>query len=431
MFSFLLRVVSALVVFALMVGCNGVEGAEQTFLVDRVEKAVKSFDGGRFPAFVDEPRAVDMIDIAGDARRCLTPPFPSRLSFDLMVPSFAFLEFSPAVIMTQDVRRARIEFVVSMEVDGRSEEVYQEVFRADRANQWYEREIDLTRWSGRTARLTLETRAVPPRGDVLWADRLQIGWGEPVLLSSPRKHLDARMREALIGARHELEEQADSSGVGPEERLMTLRFAINLLLSGLMAMYVRELYKRFCSARANRERFANMLPMFTITTTAVIFVVQYSPALSLGLVGALSIVRFRVAIATAEELSYLLLSVTLGAVLGASHVLLALATVMVVSPFVVLRPRLTKGRRTAEMLLVLTGTPERFFGDGGPSVIDILKRMTKDLTVHRLEHEPDRVVCRARATIENQAQVTELLSVLRERTTHCQFSNLDGEASVG
>jgi hypothetical protein len=331
--------------------------------------------------------------------------------------------------MEQDIRRARIEYIVEVEAAGQAERVYVEDFRSNRANQWYERRIDLTRWSGQTIQLTLEIRAIPARVNILWADRVQTVWGEPVLKSSPLSHIDAQMREALVSLGDEIEESADASGVGPEQRLMTFRFAINLLVGGLLGAFIRELYKRYSSTRTNRARFANMLPLFTITTTAVVFVVQHSPALSLGLIGALSIVRFRSAISTAEDLSYLLLSVALGAVLGASHVLLAIATVVVVTPFVILRPSLSTESSTSNVMLTVTGPPEQFFTAVGPDVIDILKEMTSSLIVHRLDREADQVHCRAWATFENRDRLIKLMSVLRERTTHCQISNLDGETA--
>ena len=106
------------------------------------------------------------------------------------------------------------------------------------------------------------------------------------------------------------------SGIGPDDQVMTLRFAINLLVGGLLALAIRELYRRYSSTVTNREPFANMLPLFTLSTIVVISVVQYSPALALGLNGAMSIVRFRTSIASPEELVYLLLCVGLGVALG-------------------------------------------------------------------------------------------------------------------
>jgi hypothetical protein len=59
--------------------------------------------------------------------------------------------------------------------------------------------------------------------------------------------------------------------------------------------------------------------MITMTTMLIITIVKASLALSLGLVGALSIVRFRAAIKEPEELAYLFLAIAIGLDFGAGQ----------------------------------------------------------------------------------------------------------------
>ena len=66
--------------------------------------------------------------------------------------------------------------------------------------------------------------------------------------------------------------------------------------------------------------------LMTITTTFIMSVVRSSLALSLGLVGALSIIRFRTAVKEPEELTYLFLAIGLGIGLGDSQRLLTMLT---------------------------------------------------------------------------------------------------------
>ena len=68
-----------------------------------------------------------------------------------------------------------------------------------------------------------------------------------------------------------------------------------------------------------------------IITTLVITVIKFSLALSLGLVGALSIVRFRAAIKEPEELVYLFFIIAIGLANGANQFLLSsIATAMII-----------------------------------------------------------------------------------------------------
>ena len=76
--------------------------------------------------------------------------------------------------------------------------------------------------------------------------------------------------------------------------------------------------------------FAKNFVMMSMTTMFIITVVKSSLALSLGLVGALSIVRFRAAIKEPEELSYLFLTIAIGLGLGADQRLITIVAFIVI-----------------------------------------------------------------------------------------------------
>ena len=96
-------------------------------------------------------------------------------------------------------------------------------------------------------------------------------------------------------------------------------FAINLIGAAFLAFLLALLYERFGQSLSNRKSFSKNLIFLTMTTTLVIAIVKTSLALSLGLVGALSIVRFRAAIKEPEELVYLFLSISIGLGFGANQ----------------------------------------------------------------------------------------------------------------
>ena len=94
---------------------------------------------------------------------------------------------------------------------------------------------------------------------------------------------------------------------------------LSLLISTACAIAVKYVYIKHGSSLNNRINFSNIFPLLAITTTLVITVVKFSLALSLGLVGALSIVRFRAAIKEPEELVYLFLIIAIGLGAGAGQ----------------------------------------------------------------------------------------------------------------
>ena len=110
---------------------------------------------------------------------------------------------------------------------------------------------------------------------------------------------------------------------------------IALILSILGSLIVRWLYLKYSKSLNNKEYFANNFVILCLTTCLVIIIVKYSLALSLGLVGALSIVRFRAAIKEPEELVYLFLIIAFGIVFGSNQFLigiLSLAIVILIIP---------------------------------------------------------------------------------------------------
>ena len=93
----------------------------------------------------------------------------------------------------------------------------------------------------------------------------------------------------------------------------------NLATGLVLAIILSWHYRRFGSTLSNREELSSVLPFVLLTTILIISVVKSSLALSLGLVGALSIVRFRTPIKEPEELAYLFLAIAIGLGLGASQ----------------------------------------------------------------------------------------------------------------
>lgn len=96
-------------------------------------------------------------------------------------------------------------------------------------------------------------------------------------------------------------------------------FVILLLLASLLSFLLSIFYKRYGGAIGNRGKFADNFMLLSLTTMLIIYIVKSSIALSLGLVGALSIVRFRAAIKDPEELVYLFLAIAIGLGMGAGQ----------------------------------------------------------------------------------------------------------------
>ena len=99
-------------------------------------------------------------------------------------------------------------------------------------------------------------------------------------------------------------------------------FFISLLCAAILSFFVQLFYIKYSSTLSNRKEFSKNFVILGVTTTIVIMIVKSSLALSLGLVGALSIVRFRAAIKEPEELVYLFLIIAIGLGCGANQLVI-------------------------------------------------------------------------------------------------------------
>jgi len=101
-------------------------------------------------------------------------------------------------------------------------------------------------------------------------------------------------------------------------------FILAIILSSILAYFVKFVYIKVLRGLNDKEHFSEIFVPLAIITTLVITVVKFSLALSLGLVGALSIVRFRAAIKEPEELVYLFFIIGIGLANGANQFLVAI-----------------------------------------------------------------------------------------------------------
>jgi len=116
-------------------------------------------------------------------------------------------------------------------------------------------------------------------------------------------------------------------------------FVLNALLAALLSWVLAQYYKRHGQSVSNRGQFANNFMLLALSTMLIIYIVKSSIALSLGLVGALSIVRFRAAIKEPEELTFLFLVIGIGLGMGANQALITTVAFILILALLYLQSR--------------------------------------------------------------------------------------------
>ena len=109
-----------------------------------------------------------------------------------------------------------------------------------------------------------------------------------------------------------------------------LDMAIALILAFCLGMFIFLIYKKTFSGVMYSSTFGVTLVALTMITTLVILAVTSNVVLSLGMVGALSIVRFRTAIKEPLDIAFLFWSIAVGIVLAAGLIPLAVVGSVVI-----------------------------------------------------------------------------------------------------
>ena len=133
-------------------------------------------------------------------------------------------------------------------------------------------------------------------------------------------------------------------------------FVLNLLLAFLLSFLLTKVYIRHGRSLSNRGSFAENFILITMTTMTIITIVKSSLALSLGLVGALSIVRFRTALKEPEELSYTFLCIAIGLGLGANQTLLTLIGFTIITFCLFIRGKFSSQTKINSMNLFISSS---------------------------------------------------------------------------
>jgi hypothetical protein len=200
-------------------------------------------------------------------------------------------------------------------------------------------------------------------------------------------------------------------------------FAVNLVLAVVTSFVLSRVYVHWGNSLSNRRVFAANFMLITVTTTFIILVVRSSVALSLGLVGALSIIRFRAAIKEPEELAYLFFAISLGIGLGDNQRLVTLLSLLVVIVLIGLARLLRHRQADVNLHLTLSGRqPDKV---GLPAVTAVLDKHTSKLRLLRYDENPETVEMSFVVEFERAADLNQARAALQDLAPSLEISFLD------
>ena len=131
-----------------------------------------------------------------------------------------------------------------------------------------------------------------------------------------------------------------------------LTIVFSLVIAFAVGLFIAFIYRRNFRGVMYSNNFALTLIMMTLITTPVVMCIKESIQLSMGMVGALSIVRFRTAVKDPLDTAYMFWALTMGILLGAGQFFLTALAVVGIAVLITVLVHI-QSKRLGSFLLVM------------------------------------------------------------------------------
>jgi len=216
----------------------------------------------------------------------------------------------------------------------------------------------------------------------------------------------------------------DQLSLSFEDSISPLNFIAYILLCAILLYLLSRVYEHYGQSISNRSQLAKVLMIVGLTTFIIISIVKSSLALSLGLVGALSIVRFRTAIKEPEELGYFFMAIAMGLGMGANQLLPTVIGFIILMGIVILQHKGSTHTVTQNLLINLECEPQQ-----KTTVIkkisDIVNATANQLEVKRIKHQDTVVSINFMLKVDSLEDLNKINQQLIEFDSKIQVTFID------
>ena len=201
-------------------------------------------------------------------------------------------------------------------------------------------------------------------------------------------------------------------------------FIVNLFLCAFLSISLGIIYNKFGRSISNRKNFSQNFTIISMTTLLIITIIKQSLALSLGLVGALSIIRFRTAIKEPEELANLFLCIAIGIGLGANQVELTIIAFLIILLFVIFTNWRNENTINTQSLFITIKSEKRddLFLE---SINSILKKYCRIIDLKRLDESEETLEYTFMINFRDVKDLDQIKNKIREFDKTVNISFID------
>ena len=186
--------------------------------------------------------------------------------------------------------------------------------------------------------------------------------------------------------------------------MTTESFFMSLIAAFICGMIIYFVYRKFHRGVIYNNNFNILLVMTALVTTFTVLVISSNVVLSLGMVGALSIVRFRTAIKNPLDVGFLFWAVAVGITCGAGLYLISFGATIFISLVYILMINL-RSRKKVYLLII------KYQNSAYEEIMRTLHPMKKELKNRNVTGDYSELTYEVRFTEDNTSFVTALSQI--------------------
>jgi len=203
------------------------------------------------------------------------------------------------------------------------------------------------------------------------------------------------------------------------DSISTILFGFALSLIALIILSF--IFKRFSISLSGKSHIGSVLVLIGLTVFLMITVIKSSIALSLGLVGALSIVRFRTPIKEPEELAYLFISIGIGLGYAANYYVITSLLLFCIMLYIVIRSYKYNQSYYGEYSLVITSNKQI----KPKEISDSIDQFISGSKVVRIEIDSEQNMLVIRLSLNSKKGPDDIVQHLRTYHKDLSYSMLE------
>ena len=177
--------------------------------------------------------------------------------------------------------------------------------------------------------------------------------------------------------------------MGGTDRITTLNILINVSMSFAVGMFIFYIYKKTFQGVLYQRSFNISLVLASTVTALVIMTISGNLILSLGMVGALSIVRFRTPVKDSMDLIFLFWAISAGIANGVGYYNISIVGSIMIAVFLLVLT--SQGKGIADTFLL---------------VVQLTKEADEKLIIQRIQENAERLSIKSKSISDYGTEIT-------------------------